>query len=468
MGYVTSWVKTAIPSGIVATTTIDPIARHNIFVHNIQPKLSTEFMQLKFNRNNLLTKPLIVLPFMIATFDQKTDSSKDIFLFTAKVKSVEQLAVSDDDKLSTSEMDAVGTSYAYIVNSIELLLTEKTGRFQLLAQNFKAASEALVNRKGQEVTQQRMNGLYFASLGMEAMLDGEIEAAKENIEKAVEEISQAKEKVTTDFDLSVTLPAVEQELAVARCVATIIEIAARNPMGPLETVGKLEHLIRAMNSYQIQSNRWMTHFSNLKRYEEIMNQISIIARAKNGENVIKVCGGGGNVLVPFWVVHIDYMFSTGALFMKKGRVITEPLLLAATFPADTQCLSDAPERVVTDIFTTRAGIPTIASLAGRETTLTTAYAVQQILTSVTITNASGRQVVIPLSTKNEADNFIDYYRSKKEMSLAGKAKIIADRIVDLVFLPGIYTNGHIDFSYILGALAPATVGEPSTIEKVIL
>lgn len=469
LGYVTSWIKTALPGGIDPTTTmqVDPIARHSIFIHNIQPKLSTEFSQLKFNRINLLATPLIIPPFVLGSVAQKLDDSKNVFLFNAKVKSVESLAINDEHKALTKDMNVCSASYGYAINCIDLLTNEKPGRFQLLAQNFKAMADELASAKEHEAEFNRMMGLHCICIGIESLLNGEIENAQENINRAIEMLNTAVGKVSMDFDLSVTLSAIEQELAVARCVLTMINIAKQDPTGPLHCVRQIENLLRNVATYNAPTPKWNIHFANLKRYEEIMMNLSLVLRAKGGESTINICGGSGNILVPFWIVYLDYTFSTGALFLKKGRVVTDTLLLAATFPIDNRSWCGEPERVVTDIFTPKL-MPTIASITGRETKVSAGSYIQQLLTTSSLRSASGMAIIPPISTKNEADDFIDDYRARKEVAFGGKVKIVADRIGDIVYVSATRTQYGVDFSQSLGTMAPVTLGDPLIISKIIL
>ncbi|MDD1743178.1 MAG: hypothetical protein LUO85_00970, partial [Methanomassiliicoccales archaeon] len=90
---VNAWVRQAIPVGMEAMTTgmVDPIARHTLFVNNIQPRLTTEYGEYKFNCFNVLTHPMSVLPYMMDRTTPLTNDPKDLFLFQAKVQQVSAL-----------------------------------------------------------------------------------------------------------------------------------------------------------------------------------------------------------------------------------------------------------------------------------------------------------------------------------------------------------------------------------------
>ena len=97
-----SWLRQAIPAGINVeqTETMDPIARHNIFMTNVRPSVESEFREYRFGFINILSNQLIAMPFRTLKSINVKHEPKLLFTFDSKIKSVQSLAVDDEAKLT--------------------------------------------------------------------------------------------------------------------------------------------------------------------------------------------------------------------------------------------------------------------------------------------------------------------------------------------------------------------------------
>lgn len=175
MGQVRSWINQAIPGGaaIAASSSVDAVARHNIFVNNIQPRIDSEFGDYKFGLMSLLSHPMMVMPFAIDGRLKPGHTSAKVFEFGAKLKEVAPLAVSDSTAEVLTEASGVTDAYAVLINNSILLAEDKPGRYLLMANNFQTAAGDFSKMRGYEPAALRFEGLAMLCTGANSLLDGD-------------------------------------------------------------------------------------------------------------------------------------------------------------------------------------------------------------------------------------------------------------------------------------------------------
>jgi len=480
MGQVYSWVRTAIPTGFDLSNAenVDPIARHNIFVNNIKPILETEYGEYKFNSMNLFANPLLVPPFKADASIKPLNDVSDVFGFNAKIKSIAPLAIDEGGKNLVAEVSGISTTYAYILNNLKLISEEKQERFELMAGNFLEGAKILETIEKFAPLRQRLLGLSNASLATKYLLDGNINSAKSYISQSMENLDLAKKDVASNFDLATMFQAVEKEISIVKVVSYMITSAERDPSGdPLNTVSLIENVIKILvQQEEYDQGEWSGYFRDVFRYEEIMKWIMNIRNAQYGEPAIKLVGGGGNILFPFWAVDLPYSFKTGVLWTKKGVEVTETVLVSATFTSDQTSLFHDPSRAITDVFSAREkkgfyeGVKT--SVTGRETSISGGGGpIKGVVDSATLSSAGGRKIIPPLSSRKEADHLVGLYIHRTletDRTIGKKLRLSAPRVVGLIFIPGDMSGSTFKLNINIENLYPLSVGDLSILSKVIM
>jgi hypothetical protein len=404
-GFVVEWIKTALPLGIstVFSPSIDPLARHSIFIQNILPSLNAEFGRVQFDAFQCFAAPLIVPPFLKYPFARGIQRDvKSLFSYDAKISSVQSLAVGTDDQAIVQKMGGLARAYAHVLIALDLM--EKIGSYKIMAENFVAAAKAL--ETSYDVLGNRLMALGQVCLSVDDFLSKKIANARERINKAKTALEGAISKSALDINLSICVSAIDQELEVAKTVSLIIDLMeSAVDDDPLETVRRVENLFQRISVFnQTIVPSWKNKLENLGRYSEIAKWLLLILESKRGRTSIKIASGPGKVLFPFWVAEINYTFGTGALWMRKGKYVKETALVAATFPL-YQNFVLRPSDVITDIFSRRPEGTLVGSITGAETSISSGDHISRLVQTAISRPASGNNIVPPLSTASTCCRF---------------------------------------------------------------
>jgi hypothetical protein len=171
------------------------------------------------------------------------------------------------------------------------------------------------------------------------------------------------------------------------------------------------------------------------------------------------------MLFPFWVAEIDYTFSTGALWMRKGKYVKEAALIAATFPL-YQNFAASPSDVVTDIFSRRPNGAFIGSITGSENSISIGENIKRLVQRATLKSASGYKIVPPLSTVAEANQLMNEYLKQASRGLEGKLQVASCDVSDILFVPVDLATGFINFQGTLGYVQPRKAGDVHIINSI--
>jgi len=473
-GDIYSWVSAAIPQGFDLTNAdnVDPIARHNIFINNIKPRLETEYGEYKFNSYNLFSNMLIVPPFQTNESITAINTAKETFEFNAKIKSIEKLAIDDESKQTIKDADGITTAYAYILTNLELISEDKSERFDLMSRNFEKAAKLLKENEKYTAIYQRLQALYNTSMGTRYLLNGNLYNAKYHLLEAQKLYESCKTNLMNNFELGIMSQAIDKEIAISNAINCIVIAAENDPLNaPLETVAVIENISKLLNIQKTyEQGNWNNYLRDETRCCDIFQSIMDARKAQNGEQTIKTVGGNGSVLLPFWVVDLPYSFKTGSLWMKKGVEVIETMLVSAGFTSNVAILNQ-PSLGLTDIFNARTNPGFINSISGKETSISGGGGIKDIVNSATLSSASGRKIIPPLSTKKEAgylvENYIDQTR-KIDRVVAEKLRLSSPRVIDLIYIPGELDKTSFELNVDLTKIKPNSMGNLEELSSIIM
>lgn len=193
MGQVRSWINQAIPGGsaVATSSSVDAVARHNIYVTNVQPRIDSEFGDYKFGLISMLSHTMMVLPFSVDASLHPQHTSTKAFEFGAKLKEVSPLAVTDDTAESLQEAAGATDAYAVLINNSKLLAEDKEGRYVLMANNFTTAAGDFSKMKGYEPAALRFEGLALLCHGCDSLLNGDAASAYGKFTAGKQKLEQA-------------------------------------------------------------------------------------------------------------------------------------------------------------------------------------------------------------------------------------------------------------------------------------
>ncbi len=465
MGQVRSWVNSAMPGGMssfAGNQNVDSVARHNIFMTNFKPRIDMEFTKYKFGFNNLLSQVMMILPFTEDKNIKSNDTSNSVFEFGAKMKEISPLAVSDESTSIMTEVSGVTDAYALLINNTELIQNDKPGRYTLMASNFTIASQDFAKIKGYEPAQKRFEGLATLCQGCEKLTNGDIASSFGLFSKGKSLLEEASKEITGNLKVAVMSQAVAQEIKQADVLIELAEYV--NNMGGSKEVFDA---VRRIFTYQFPATgNWSFLLKNRDRFSEIFTSMSAAVKARSGSGTIPVAAGSGNILVPFWYVKLKYSFQTGSLWKKHSVEVEEPLLVPADFVIDGECLSN-PRTAVTDVFSVKGNNGMFAGLTGNETSISNSQGIGRLIQSASQSSADGREVVVPLSTKREAERISESY-VQAVSRVESKLKLSNPDVIDLIYVPFTKSNDRYQPNDSFGILLPRRVANTYMSELIII
>lgn len=439
---------------MAASQSVDSVARHNIFMTNIKPRIDQEFSQLKFGLISVLSHCMMVMPFSTDHSVKANHTPSAVFEFGAKMKEVSPLAMSQESNTILSEAMYVSDAYAMLINNITLMGEDKPGRFILMMNNFVTASDDFSRAAGYEPAALRFAGLALLCQGGESLMNGDVPTAYNLFQQGNAKLKEASSKLMGNLKVAVMGQAVKQELVISE---SLIELTSYvNSLGGSREVFDAVRKIFGYH-YPAQGN-WAFMLNDKNRNGEILSNLSACIKAKSGEGTVAIAAGSGDVLVPFWDVELRYSFQTGTMWKKRTVEVQDSILISANFVIDAQSLSN-PQQSVTDVFKANGGNGFLAGLTGNESKITSSGPVDSICKSVAQNGISGRAIIVPLSTKREAERQAENYLQVISSS-DNKLKLVNPEIRGLIYVPftrsgnSLTPNG--DFKNLLPDCIPKT------------
>ncbi len=456
MGQIQSWIAKTIPGGFSMNQSenVDPVARHSIFINSVRPHIEVEITQYRFALNDAISNPLIVLPFTKGEPAKSKHTSTEAFEFDAKLKSVAPLAVDDDSRKCISTGESIAHTYALIVNNSRLLTDTTPGRFALMSKNFRDSAELVSRCQGYEMLSSRLVALSDVCSASDMILNGDVTGCLMMAEKATKELEDAKKDLLTNPRLAMTLRAVDLEIGQCRTLKSVADMVhngtSRDPL-------KLLNIINELSVTTYPSNgQWDRLLTRDERNYELYGYVNDIVTAKGG-GTLPICSGGGTILFPFWDVDLKYSFTTGGLFSKKSVVVTEDLMVPATFTVSASALSN-PRLGLTDIFAAAPESSILTRWKGEEQSISGSAGIGKLADSVADNPPGTRSVIVPLCTKMEATRLVELYLTQCA-STHSKLKLSKPEVKRLVYIPCSVTDRGIGLPDEFSGLAPRILSD---------
>lgn len=432
MVQIQSWISRTIPGGFAAggAENVDPVARHNIYVNSVKPGIDVEINEYRFALNAAISEPLIVLPFSKGDPPKSDHTPTQAFEFNARLKSVEPLAVDEESRRAVSAGENITNAYALILNNAKLLTDTTPGRFALMSKNFGDAADAVSRCDGYEALASRLTALADVCTASDLVLNGDALGCSAKAETGMDELQRAKEEVLANPRLAMTLRAMDLEIGQTRTLKNVADMVTR---GASKDPLKMLNLITSVSAIQYPRNpNWDRLLSKDSRDYELYGYVEAIVASKNG-GTLPICTGGGDTLFPFWDVDLKYSFTTGSIFSKKSVVVTEDLMVPATFTIHPEALSD-PRKGLTDIFAAAPESSILNRIKGEEQSISGGAGIGRLADSAAENATGSRTVVIPLSTRTEAARLVELYLTQCSKTHS-KLKLSKPAVKRLVYVP---------------------------------
>ncbi len=477
---VNAWVRQTMPTSLGASgsSVVDPIARHMVFANNVRPRLSTEYGEYRFQCMNVLSNPLMTLPNMTESGVGHLTDPKEVFLFQAKVQSISALAVDEDGKSLVQEIGGLSIAYAYLLNNLALMSELKPERYHFMHQNLAAAAAALKDTPKHAVLHERMKGLSSLCLSLDLLTSMKVDKSRIELDRAKSHLTNAGQMALSNPEFAIMHHAIKKELSTANSTGHMLNAIMMNPRNDIaSSYSTISSLLGILNGLRNSApSLWKSRFSDSQHHEEILKHVSVIAGTKAGQGSMKIVGGSGRYLFPFWAVDVPYSFRTGALWKTQGVEVTESLLVSATFPMDSAVFNGVNARsIVTDIFGARerSGFltDTAKRMSGKETSLSGGGPVKDVILRAHMGTPSGMDVIPPLSTPQDAVMIVQTYISQSSQSdraIQSQLKLSSPRVSELVYVPGTCEGGRPCILEDLGRLAPSSVGDVEALMSIAI
>lgn len=439
MNQVQSWVSNAMSRGFSMSQAenVDSVARHNIYVTNVKPRMSAEITEYRFAANTLMTNSLFAMPFSVDGAVKPVHSPASAFEFDAKIKSLSPLAVDIDDKKELSEAEKIVNSYALILNNVKLLQEDKPGRYVLMGNNFSQAAELLKGVSNYGPVVKRFDSLAKACEGCETMLNGDTLGSISYLERGVSGLEEAKTELLAIPSLAVMHQGVTRELSQVTVLAETVKNAASTGGDAVKTLSALSRIY----SIQYPNISGWGILRNKNRNKELFEHLSAALGSRSGNGTISITSGDGDHLFPFWDVDLRYSFVTGALWSKKSVEVREDLLIPADFTIDRECLTD-PSSGLTDIFSLSPPKSILAGLRGTEQSISGGEGIKRLSDTARPGGPGARRIIIPLSTKKEAEHLTESYLVQSTRN-ENKLKLSKPYVKGLLYIPCRISNGTV-------------------------
>jgi DNA-directed RNA polymerase subunit RPC12/RpoP len=409
-GEIFKWISEMIPPAVITSEVADVVARHNLFVYNVKPRLIAENSMYRARLSLILSDSVIRLPQWDVKLD---DNPKGAYEKLARIEGLSPLVVVDEDRAFFSEVMGNGGLYAYLLNALSLI-NEKAD-FDLIKRNLEEASKYA---EGRNALQDRIKAASLAYDAINSLFNGDPKGAKMKADEALSYIKKSREEANNP-EYAFMIPGIEKEIRVIETIENLSTAAiAYFEAGedPNELMARIWKFFSIVEKFRKEIN------ADISVYREISQSISDIISAKTGKGEIELLPGEGDILIPMWLVSITYTFVTGVLMAKKGKMV-EDVTLVSAIPA---------ENSVSDVFMMRSG-KLMDMLKGREEKLSRG---SEVIPEPRRSSISWSTAVIPpVITREQADRLLEDYLAEVSRRTGGKVKFGTGTVKGLVFVP---------------------------------
>ncbi len=451
MGQVQSWIARMVPGGFAVAQgdNVDPVARHSIFVNNVRPKLEVEVREYRLCLNAIISSPLIVLPFCKGEPVKAAKTSAEAFEFEAKMKSLEPMAVDDESMSLIRTGEKIANTYAMIVNNSKLLADTTPGRFAMMSNNFKESAASMKNCDGYEALASRLDALAEVCSASDMVLNGDALGCSVKAESGAGMLEAAKKELLANPKLAMTLRAVDLEIDQTRTLKNAADMSiggqSSDPLHLLTVITDVTGVEYPRNP------KWDPMLRRDERNTELTGYVEEAVAAKNG-GTLPIATGGGDLLMPFWDVDLQYSFTTGTLMSKRTVVVDEDLMVPAVFTVFAKALSD-PRSGLTDIFAAAPESSIMSRIKGTEDSISGGAGIGRLADSASPSQVGSRSVVLPLSTKREASRLVEMYLDQCSTTHS-KLKLSRPTVKRLMYVPCTASGGGIKLPDAFKGLEP--------------
>jgi hypothetical protein len=458
------WVQSMVPVGVQTAGQIDTVARAQIFESSIRQGVEARQNAMNMQLLTACSNQLLVPPFLSAPSHfavSGTIDSKSMLNEAARLQGLAPFAQSDSQTTLLSNTTITSETLGYVSNIMRMLSSSEPISYSTVARNFHGASESLAKDPSRSSGAKRMDALATANDGIALMIQENLDDAQRKFIDASLQLQDAQKSVITQTAIISWFAGIKSEVNLVDSLKTAVEgaqagmatgLSATESMKRLETYSKAFEASRKAVGMLLHSGDRI----DPDTYRELCNNFAAVNMARSGQKPVKVLSGsGGSIWIACWVVDLNYTFATGALFMKKGMMVQDRLLLPALFPLNPSRLTQAPEEAVTDVFSLKAPSSYWERMRGKEKSLTqdVGFASDSQLRDAPI---PARAVVVPpLSTKFEAERTVNMYLERVRQRLQDKLRMGIPSVSKIVYVSGnVQGDGRFAMGSIPAALQP--------------
>jgi hypothetical protein len=455
------WVQSLVPVGVQTAGQIDTVARAQIFESSLRQGVEARQNSMNMQLLTVCSNQLLVPPFLSAPSNfsiSTTVDPKTMLNEAARLQGLAPFAQSDSQTALLRNATISSETLGYVSNAMRMLSGSEPISYLTVARNFQGASESLAKDPTQSAGAKRMAALGTANEGIALIIQGNLLQAQQKFIDAGSKLQEAQKEVITQTAIISWFAGIKSEVNLVNSLKTALDGAqagVATGQSTMESVKRLETYSRAFENSR-RAVGPLLHSSDRidpDTYQELCDNFAAINMARSGQRPVKILSGSSGVLwIACWVVDLNYTFATGALFMKKGMMVQDRLLLPALFPLNSSRLTQSPEDAVTDVFSLKAPSSYWERMRGKEKSLTqdVGFASDSQLRDATL--PASAVVIPPLSTKFEAERAVNMYLERVRQRLEDKLRMGIPSISKIVYVSG---NVQGDGRFVIGSLPSA-------------
>lgn len=438
------WVQSMVPAGVPAAGQIDAVARAQIFESSIRESVETKQNSMSMTLLTTCSNHLLVPPFLSPPSQFQISTSidpKNMLSEAARLQGLGPFAQSDDQALLLRNTTISSETLGYVSNIMRMQSGSDPVSYSTVARNFRGASDSLAKDPSRSAGAKRMDALASANEGIAFLMGGNFYDAQRKFIDAGAKLQEAQKVIITQNSILSWFAGMKTETSLVDSLKTAVDGAQAGVASGLsaqESLKRLETYSRTFEASRRSIGALLHSGDRIDpdTYRELCNNYSAVNMARSGQKPVKVLGGGGAFWIACWVVDLNYTFATGALFMKKGMMVQDRILLPALFSRSPSRLVQSPDDVVTDVFSLKAPSSYWERMRGKEKTLTqdTGFASDSRLRDSNF--PAGALVIPPLSTKFEAERAVNMYLERVRQRLQDKLRMGIPTVSNLIYVPG--------------------------------
>ena len=468
------WVKSIVPAASFGSTTIDPVARAQIFEQSIRGEVTSRLGSISTQLLKVGSLPLFVPPYTKAfqsTAIAAAVDSRDMLAQASKFQGLTSFAQSDDQSTFITEAATTSETLGYLSNVMRIYAEPGQRSYGTISKNFEGAASALEKDKARSGGAMRMHGLAYLTEGTRMLVEGDLKGSQGKFTEAEATLTAAQTEVIRQSAIVSWYPGIKAERGMVGSMKLLLEsVQASKSYSPnhLESLAKFEKYVRQFEAAKSSSGPVLLSGNQLEpeTFKELAGFYRDVSVAKSG--IPSVNGiGTGRIWVGCWLADLSYSFETGALFMKKGQSVQERMLVSGVFTTFPQSIASQPQTLVTDIFSVRSESSFTDRFMGRETTLTTGVGYAALGSARRTGIAPSTPVVPPLCTRVEAEKMANIYLEKVRQRLQGKLRIGIPSVTQLVYIGGTLNNGWLAVPGLPNSMFPYVGEEKQLVDNAI-